>query len=229
MAISQSNYIPWAGYFGLIAQSDVFVFLDNVQFTSRDWRSRNRIKTTNGLKWLTIPVGDSRNRLIYDVKLPKNEWRRSHKSSIIQAYKGSENFEFGLELTNRIYDGPTIESLSDFNQNLIKYIAIEILGIKCKFLDSREVVHSGNGSDLILSICRSLSATKYISGPSAASYLKVKDFSLNGIEVAFADYSKMKKYRQLHGDFLPNVSILDMMFNVKSDQGELIEIGTLRP
>lgn len=229
VAISQSNYIPWAGYFGLVAQCDVFVFLDDVQFTSRDWRSRNRIKTARGLKWLSIPVGDSRSRRICDVELPDNDWRRSHRSSIIEAYKGSRNFEFGLDLVDKIFSELAIDTLSNFNQNLIKYIAVEIIGIKCKFLDSREIVQSGVGSDRILSICNSLSTDQYISGPSAASYLNFEDFSSSGIELAFADYSKMRKYEQQHGDYEPKVSIVDMIFNVKSDLSEFIEIGTLCP
>jgi len=226
IAISQSNYIPWAGYFGLISKCDAFVFLDDVQFTSRDWRSRNSIKTADGLKWLTIPVGDSRSRRICDVKLPDIDWKKSHKSSIMASYQDASNFQAGVEFIDRIYSEFNLETLSDFNQSCTKFIAHEILGLNCRFLDSREIIHAGTGSDRILSICKSLSATKYVSGPSAASYLKVDDFVMNGIEVAFADYSKMASYEQLHGDFIPNVSIIDMVFNVASDYSKLIEIDT---
>jgi hypothetical protein len=229
IAISQSNYIPWAGYFGVISQCDVLVFLDDVQFTSRDWRSRNRIKTADGLKWLSIPVGDSLSRRICDVKLPNTDWKKSHKSSIMASYRDAKNFQAGVDLIETIYGEFQLETLSDFNQSCTKFIAREILGLNCRFLDSREITHAGTGSDRVLSICKSLSATKYVSGPSAASYLKVDDFSINDIEVVFVDYSKMSSYEQLHGDFSPNVSIIDMVFNVASDYSKLIEIDTFTP
>jgi hypothetical protein len=229
IAISQSNYIPWAGYFGLISECDVFVFLDDVQFTSRDWRSRNSIKTSEGLKWLSIPVGASISRRICDVKLPDTDWKKSHKSSITASYRDASNFQAGLDFIETIYGEFDLETLGDFNQSCTKYIAHEILGLNCRFLDSREITHAGTGSDRILSICKSLSATKYLSGPSAASYLKVDDFAMNDIEVTFADYSKMASYEQLHGDFVPNVSIIDMVFNVASGYSKLIEIDTFLP
>lgn len=227
IAISQSNYIPWAGYFGLISKCDVFVFLDDVQFTSRDWRSRNSIKTVDGLKWLSIPVGDSLSRRICDVKLPDNDWKRGHKSLITASYRDASNFQAGVEFIETIYGESQLKTLSDFNQSCTKFIARELLGLNCRFLDSREITHAGTGSDRILSICKSLSATKYLSGPSAASYLKIDDFATNDIVVAFADYSKMASYEQLHGEFVPNVSIIDMVFNVASGYSKLIEIDTV--
>jgi hypothetical protein len=229
IAISQSNYIPWPGYFGVISKCDAFVFLDEVQFTSRDWRSRNSIKTANGLKWLSIPVGHSRSRRICDVKLPDNDWQKSHKSSIMASYRGSKNYQVGIDFLETIYGEFQSQTLSEFNQSCTKFIAREILGLNCRFLDSREITHAGIGSDRILSICKSLSATKYLSGPSAASYLRIDDFSINDIEVTFADYSKMNSYEQLHGDFVPNVSIIDMVFNVVSGYSKLIEIDTFLP
>jgi hypothetical protein len=229
VVISQSNYIPWAGYFGLIAQADAFVFLDDVQFTSRDWRSRNSIKTFSGLKWLTIPVGDSRSRRISDVPLPDEKWKQSHKSSIVTAYKGARNFQAGMELVDALYDKSEIITLSEFNKFWTKFVATQVLGLKCVFLDSKEIQQTGKGSDRILSICSELSATRYVSGPSAQSYLKVEDFLSNNIEVKFADYSKMKQYEQMHGPFVQNVTILDMIFNVTSNYSELIEIDTFIP
>jgi hypothetical protein len=229
IAISQSNYIPWAGYFGLISKCDAFVFLDDVQFTARDWRSRNRIKTASGLKWLSIPVGDSISRRICDVKMPDTDWKKSHKSSILASYRDASNFQSGVDFVETIYSEFQLETLSDFNQSCTKFIAREILGLDCSFYDSREITHVGSGSDRILSICKSFSATKYVSGPSAASYLKLDDFTMNDIEIAFVDYSGMSSYEQLHGDFIPNVSIIDMVFNVASGYSKLIEIDTFTP
>ena len=229
LVISQSNYIPWAGYFGLIAKADVFVFLDDVQFTSRDWRSRNSIKTNNGLKWLSIPVGDSLSRRICDVLLPEEKWKQSHKSSIIGAYKDAKNFQAGMELISVLYEKSEISTLTEFNQFWTKLIAKEVLGLKCEFMDSNQIGQAVSGSDRILSICKELGATEYLSGPSASAYLNRKDFLNSNIELKYADYSKMTPYEQLHGQFVPNVSIIDMIFNVKSNYSELIEIDTFKP
>jgi hypothetical protein len=228
LAICQSNYIPWAGYFGLIAKSDAFVFLDEVQFTSRDWRSRNRIKTANGLKWLSIPVGDSLSRRIDEVKLPSGNWKKNHQTSILKAYQGAQNYRQGAEIIESIYGESTINSLSEYNKYWIKFIATEVLNLKCKFLDSQEIAHKGGGSERILTICKALGATRYLSGPSAATYLKINEFTSNGIEIKFADYSRMRQYTQLHGNYVSNVSILDMIFNVKPKYTEFIEIDTFR-
>jgi hypothetical protein len=228
VAISQSNYVPWAGYFGIIAQTDVFVFLDEVQFTTRDWRSRNRIKEKTGLKWLSIPVGDSRNRRILDVKLPKNGWEQKHKMTIKQAYQDAPNYKTGIEIIEAIYGDNNFDNLSDFNKHWIKFFSTEIFGLKCKFFDSDEIDHRGTASELILSISKNLSATHYLTGPSAVNYLKIDDFSHNNIEVNFADYSNMATYTQLHGEFVQTVSILDMIFNVQSGYADLIKIDTVK-
>jgi hypothetical protein len=145
------------------------------------------------------------------------------------SYRDASNFKAGVDFIETIYGEFQLDTLSGFNQSCTKFIAREILGLNCRFLDSREITHTGTGSDRVLSICKSLSATEYVSGPSAASYLKVDDFSINDIEVAFVDYSKMAPYEQLHGDFVPNVSIIDMIFNVASGYFKLIEIDTFLP
>jgi hypothetical protein len=229
VAISQSNYLPWAGFFGLIAKSDIFVFLDEVQFTSRDWRSRNTIKTDKGLQWLSIPVGDSLSRRICDVMLPEGDWKQSHKSSILAAYAGGRNFQAGEQFVELLYGKSPIKDLSEFNKHWIKYLSNEIFGLKCQFLDSRDIPHEGTGSNLILSICKSLNTNQYVTGPTAANYLIENDFASNGIEINYADYSKMKQYEQMHGGFVPNVSIIDMIFNVQTGYPNLLEIDTFRP
>lgn len=211
----------------MIAKSDVFVFLDDVQYTTRDWRSRNQIKSQNGLKWLTIPVGNSRNSKIYEVNLPITNWPQSHGDKVFSAYQNSINFDFGMELLEEIYN-PKFKTLSEFNQYWIKYIANEILGLKCDFLDSRDLSSAGSGSERILSICKSLNAKKYLSGPSAQNYLELDTFQDAGIDVYYADYSKLPNHNQLHGEFIPNVSILDLIFNESSELNKFIEIGMIK-
>ena len=211
----------------MIAKADVFVFLDDVQFTSRDWRSRNQIKSQDGLRWLTIPVGSSRERKICEVDLPSTTWMRSHHDIVSSAYKNSINFDFGMELLAEIYR-PKFKTLSEFNQYWIRYIAIEVLGLSCQFKDSRDVPNSGRGSEKILSICKALNATKYLSGPSASNYLQLETFRESDIDVYYADYSRLPLHNQLHGDFLPNLSILDLVFNENSDLSRFIEIDMIK-
>lgn len=211
----------------MIAKADVFVFLDDVQFTSRDWRSRNQIKSHDGLRWLTIPVGSSRERKICEVDLPSTTWMRSHNDIVSNAYKNSVNFDFGMELLAEIYR-PKFKTLSEFNQHWIRYIAVEVLGLSCQFKDSRDLTNSGRGSEKILSICKALNATNYLSGPSASNYLQLETFRESGIDVYYADYSRLPIYNQLHGDFVPNLSILDLVFNENSDLSRFIEIDMIK-
>jgi hypothetical protein len=117
--------------------------------------------------------------------------------------------------------------LSDYNVKWTKHIANEILGIEIKFMDSRDIAHEGVGADRVLSICESLSASSYLSGPSGANYLDAGSFRSKGIDLRFANYSRLPHYNQLHGEFAPKVSIIDMIMNVKSGYSELIEISDI--
>jgi hypothetical protein len=224
VAISQSNYLPWRGFFALIASVDLFVFLDEVQFTSRDWRSRNLIKTKHGLKWISIPVGDSITRRVKDVILPKGPWRGRHLSQILQAYEGSTNFEFGANFITRILDTNSFITLSEFNKFCIERISREIFQLKTHFVDSSQICHSGQSSSRIYSIAKEVGAQEYLSGPNGRNYLDVLSFNDSGIKVSFADYSKLEIYPQLHGPFVGNVSIVDLIFNVETKYESFIKL-----
>lgn len=225
VAISQSNYLPWRGYFGIINNVECFVFLDEVQFTSRDWRSRNQIRTENGLSWLSIPVGNSRSRKISDVPLPKNGWNISHKDKVLLSYHKSINYEFGKSYVEDIYNIEQFHYLSEYNQFWIQKISKEIFGLNTRFIDSTEVPHHGTASDLILSICQSLEATEYLSGPAGLNYLDLNSFKKSGISVKIADYSGLPTYSQIHGTFHGQVSVVDLIFNEKANLSSLITIN----
>jgi len=166
VAVIQSNYIPWRGYFDIMHDADVFVFYDDVQYTVNDWRNRNRVKTANGVVWLTIPVGAQNDRLICDVVIGDQSWARKHWMTIEQSYHGAPGFARYREFFKSFYSR-SWESLSALNQFMIRTIAGDLLGIRTQILDSRDYNLEGKGSDRLLMLLKKMGATDYISGPSA--------------------------------------------------------------
>ena len=150
-AVLQSNYIPWRGYFDLIHDVDVFVFYDDVQYTVNDWRNRNRVKTANGVVWLTIPVGNQNDRRICDVELRDGAWQRKHWMTIEQSYRKAPHFAKCEPFFRSIYERAWT-SLSELNQTVITSIARDMLGITTTFRDSREFVLEHTKSDRLLSL-----------------------------------------------------------------------------
>ena len=213
VAILQSSYIPWKGFFDIIHDVDEFVFLDHVQFTTRDWRTRNRIKGRDGLQWLSIPAGSDRNRRISDVRLHDHSWQEKHWKSLIHAYGKAPCFAEYRPFFEDIYLGRRWESLSDFNQYVTRRIASELLGITTRFTDSEHYRPEGTKLDLIVDIARKAGASTYISGPSAMDYIDPAAFDEAGIELVYKQYSGYPEYPQLHGDFEHAVSIVDLLFH----------------
>lgn len=213
VAAIQSNYIPWKGYFDIINSVDLFVFYDDVQYTNRDWRSRNQIKTSDGLKWLTIPISSNRTQKIYEVEISSNYWQEKHWRSIIHSYSKTKYFKQYKAFFEDIYLRKTWQNLSQFNQFVIKKISREILVIQTEIIDSREYNLIGTKEARILDLLIKCSATKYLSGPSAKSYLKEDYLEKNGIELIWIDYDGYPEYSQLYPPFQHYVSIIDLIFN----------------
>ena len=209
-AVLQSNYIPWRGYFDLIHDADVFVFYDDVQYTVNDWRNRNRVKTANGVVWLTIPVGNQNDRRICDVEIKDRSWMRKHWMTIEQSYRKAPHFERYEPFLRGIY-AREWTSLSELNQTVIKSVAGDLLGIGTAFRDSREFTLEHSKSDRLLSLLKQLGASRYISGPAAKAYLDVDAYADAGISVEWKDYTTYPSYPQLHGDFASDVSIVDTL------------------
>ena len=216
VAVIQSNYIPWRGYFDIMHDADVFVFYDDVQYTVNDWRNRNRVKTSNGVVWLTIPVGDQNDRRICDVVIRDQTWSRRHWMTIEQSYRSAPGFARYGDFFRSIYTR-SWESLSELNQTLIRAIAGDLLGIRTQILDSRDFDLQGKGSDRLLMLLQKMGATDYISGPSARSYLGVESYARNGVHVHWKDYSSYPQYPQLHGAYAPDLSIVDLLMNCGED------------
>jgi hypothetical protein len=217
VAILQSNYIPWKGYFDIIAQVDEFIFYDDVQYTNRDWRNRNKIKTPNGLLWLSVPVGEERNRLICEVNIPNSDWQKKHWQNILQFYKNAQFFNEYKDFFENFYMNEKHENLSDMNINLTKKICFEILGIKTKFRDSREFNLQSKKEERILELLKKTESDYYLSGPAAKNYICEQHFADKNIKLEWMDYSGYPEYKQMFGKFEHGVSILDLIFNAGKD------------
>ncbi len=226
IAILQSNYIPWKGVFDMINMVDTFVFFEDVDFTKRDWRSRNQIKTANGEYWLTVPVQKApRGTKIFDIKINNDGWQEKHFKTIKMAYSKSKYFNDYLWLLEEIYLGQKWENLSKLNQFVTKQISA-ILGINTKFIDSTELKTKGVKDDKLIEICELLNATTYLSGPAAKDYIDTDKFKNKniGLEYIIYDYPE---YSQLHGDFNHFVSVLDVLFNCGTETSKYIFKGEM--
>ncbi|MBM4317606.1 MAG: WbqC family protein [Deltaproteobacteria bacterium] len=212
IAILQSNYIPWKGYFDLIAAVDEFILYDDVQFTKNDWRNRNKIKTPKGVEWLSVPVGKNINRKIKEVELNNSQWQQNHWKTITSNYKRAPYFEEISTLFKPLYLEKSFVNLSELNRKLIEEICA-FLGIKTKISDSSSYQLEGDKTERLVNLCTQTEATEYISGPAAQSYLEVEKFNQHNIKVSWFEYGGYPEYPQLWGPFEHGVSILDLLFN----------------
>lgn len=212
IAILQSNYIPWKGYFDIIRSVDEFVLYDSVQFTKNDWRNRNRIKTAQGVIWLTIPVRQSLSLLINEVEVADNRWRRKHWNAISQNYSKAPYFKQYRDRFEELYLGCDETNLSRINHTFI-YAICEILGIRTKISRSTEYELKGNPTERLVNICLQAKGQYYLSGPSGKNYLNTVLFESMGIDVEWMEYAGYKEYPQFHPPFEHSVSIIDLIFH----------------
>lgn len=214
IAILQSNYIPWKGYFDMINRVDEFVLYDDMQYTRRDWRNRNKIKTKNGLSWLSIPV-DVKGKYfqkINETKIDNPDWSKKHWQTILGNYSKSKYFSDYKNIFEELYLGCNEEYLSEINHKFILAINA-ILGIQTKIRWSSEFELLDGQTEKLLGICKQAGATNYISGPAAKGYFDEKLAQQEGIQVEWMDYSGYPEYNQLHPPFEHGVSVLDLIFN----------------
>lgn len=214
VAIVQSNYIPWKGYFDMIHLSDEFIFLDDVQYTRRDWRNRNLIKTPQGLYWLTIPVVVKGNYLvkIRDIKIADAQWPQKHWGILKNNYVKAAHFKECSPIIEELYLNCREEYLSEINYRFITAIC-KILKIETKISRSSDYDLTEGKTERLLALCEAAGAKVYLSGPAAKDYLDEELFHQKNIEVEWMDYSAYPAYRQLFPPFEHGVSILDLLFN----------------
>jgi hypothetical protein len=222
VAILQSNYIPWKGYFDIIHDVDEFVFHDDIQYTRQDWRNRNRIKTPGGVSWLTIPVGADERRNICEVELPAGNWALDHWRRLQSSYQQAPFFDDYRPFLHDIYVSRRWHHLSDLNQHLVRTLATDVLGLRTHFVDSRELELSAGKQERVLEILAKVSADVYVSGPAAKAYLEPDRFMSAGIDLVWKSYAGYPEYPQLHPPFAHDVTILDLLFHTGPDAARYI-------
>ena len=215
VAITQSNYIPWKGYFDIINSVDEFILYDDRQYTRRDWRNRNRIKTEHGTRWLTIPVqvkGRFTQR-IDETLVDDPGWASRHWRVIEQAYSRAQHFKAYRDAVEAMYlEASGSRLLSDVNRRFLEGVC-SLLGIGTRLSWSTDYEAAGDRTERLVSLCRSAGASVYLSGPSARAYIEESCFETAGVKLVYADYSGYPEYPQLNGKFEHGVTILDLVFN----------------
>lgn len=216
--ITQSNYIPWKGYFDSMALVDEFVLYDDMQYTRRDWRNRNLIKTPQGLQWLTIPVEVKGKyyQKIRDTKVSNKQWVKDHLKSIQFNYAKAEHFKEVFLFLEQIYlQAENLDYLSEINYLFLQEIK-NYLGIKTpiKFCWEYPYDIESDKNMRLIQLCKLASATDYYSGPAARNYMDIELFKQHNISVHWLDYSGYKEYEQLYPPFEHGVSIIDLLLNM---------------
>ena len=214
VAIVQSNYIPWKGYFDMIAAVDEFILYDNMQYTRRDWRNRNQIKTPQGVRWLTIPVEvkGRYSQKICETQVSNPGWGRKHWSTIVHNYTRAKCFKEYRELFESLYLGCDEKYLSRINYRFIRGIC-GLLNIQTRISWAMDYPEAEGKTERLIALCKAAGARQYLSGPSAKGYIDEPLFEAAGIRLSYMDYSGYPAYTQLHGKFEHRVTILDLIFN----------------
>ncbi|WP_041302775.1 WbqC family protein [Mycolicibacterium rhodesiae] len=213
VAIVQSNYIPWRGYFDLIAFVDEFIIYDDAQYTKNDWRNRNRIKTSQGPQWLTVPVLKGHlSQKIRETQIDGAHWAKKHWRTLEVNYSTATYFAEIADWLAPVYLEERHFSLSELNRRLLEVIC-GYLGILTRLTNSWDYEFFGDKTGRVASLCQQAGATEYVSGPSAQSYIDKRVFDELGIQLTWFGYDGYPDYPQLWGAFEPAVSILDLLFN----------------
>jgi hypothetical protein len=214
IGILQPGYLPWLGFFEQMSKSDVFVLYDDVQYDKEGWRNRNRIKTANGIQWLTVPVllKGSDSQMILDVRIDnKINWRKKHLAAIRQNYSKAPYFKEYVGIFEEAFERDW-ECLVDIDMHFIHRLA-ECLGMHNKnMVRSSTLDIQGGRIERLIKICEFFGADIFYEGASGRNYIDEGDFLARGIKIEFQDYQH-PSYRQLYGDFTSNLSVVDLLFN----------------
>ncbi len=223
VTILQPSYLPWLGFFEQMYRSDQFVLYDDVQFTRRDWRNRNRIRVLEGSVWLTVPVIQKNKfeQSLLETKIDNStSWKRKHLETIRCHYSKTPFFDLYFPWCEKVFNSEW-DFLLDLSMETIQYLK-EQLKINTPLLRSSELDESGNKNDRLISICKQLGATQYLSGESAKNYISEKDFSDQGIELEYQKYQH-PEYPQRYEGFVPFLSTIDLLFNCGDKSMEFLK------
>ena len=229
VAILQSNYIPWKGYFDLIASVDEFILYDDMQFTRRDWRNRNQIKSPRGIEWLTIPVRvkGKYHQKIRETEVEGSTWANAHWKALVQNYRKAPCFHAIADWLEPYYLEPLPSMLSDVNRRLIEAIC-NYLGIPTVIRNSWDYALVDGKSERLANLCVQAGATDYISGPSARGYIDPAAFSSQGVGLHWFDYAGYPEYGQQWGTFHHGVTVLDLLFNCGGKSSQFMKYAGRR-
>lgn len=223
----QPVYLPWLGLFHKIALSDAYCFFDDVQYQIKDFNNRSKVKTAQGPLWLTVPVlrDGYRQKKIWEIEINNSvDWRKKHWKSIYLSYKKAPFFETYAAFFEDVYKKDW-KYLTELNEYLLKWFLKE-LGIDVTYSKATEQSFEGYKSDLVLDMCKKLGADVYIFGKLGEEYADKKAFAREGMKIYFQNY-KHPVYLQLHGDFSPYMSIVDLLFNHGPQSMEILMAGNI--
>lgn len=215
VAIHQPQYIPWLGYFDKMDCADVFVYLDNVQYIKNEFKNRNRIKSARGSIWLTVPVNYRFPEEIMEVTISQRErWQHKHWQSLISNYQKAPYFNNYREVFSNIFDRPWthLSKLSIYMTEKLK----DLLGINTKTEIASLMNVPGEPTDRLIAICKNFHATRYLAGADSQKYMDFDCFRKAGIKVIVQEFHH-PKYKQLFGDFVPYLSVVDLLMNHGED------------
>lgn len=223
-AIHQPQFIPWLGYFDKIDQSDVFIFLDNVQYKKNEYQNRNKIKTVSGWQWLTVPVLYEFPQKINEVRINnKTDWRKKHIHALVTNYSKAKYFEKYFGYFEKLYSREW-KFISDISIEVTKQLA-EFLGIKKRFYAASKLLSGTDKeeepTERLITLCRITGADTYLSGKDGAKYMDSKKFLESGIRLLFQDFQH-PVYGQLFGKFEYYMSAIDLLFNHGEEGLEII-------
>jgi hypothetical protein len=227
VAIVQSNYVPWRGYFDLIASVDEFILLDDAQYTRRDWRNRNRIKTPQGARWLTIAVEVSGRytQAIHETLVAEPDWAERHWAVLRQNYARAAGFGETGDFLAELYATVPGPSLTAVNRHFLDGIAAR-LGIETPITLSLDYDPHGQKTERLLDLCVKAGASEYVSGPAARAYLEEERFRERGIDLSWFEYGPYPEYDQPHPPFDPQVSIVDLLLSAGDGARALLRPDT---
>lgn len=228
VGIIQPNYIPWRGYFDFISKVDVFIFLDDVQYTKQDWRNRNKIRWINGeLKWLSVPVKAKTDSLIMDVEIDYSKnWMRQHLEVLKQNYGRAPFFDMYFDSFRQVLESE-MELLSDLDIALCRLIC-SWLGIETELLKASDLDCTGIKDSKLIDMMHKVGGTNYLSGPAARAYIQPHLWDEAGLKMSYFEYPDYPAYRQISEPFEPFVSILDLLFMTGQDAPNFIWKETKR-
>jgi hypothetical protein len=225
LVVMQPTYLPWIGYFDLIDQSDVFVLYDSVQFEKQSWQQRNRIKSSAGAQWITVPVLQSLGQLIQDVQINNTDrWRHRHWMALLSSYRRAAAWADEHQAFEAVYQREWSQ-LADLNIEIITAISRR-LGFETRFVRSSSLPPlTGAKTEPLLALCRHFGADTYLSPAGARAYLDDEaPFRAAGVRLEFHNFEH-PTWSQLFGDFVPHLSVVDLMMNRGTEAAAIIRAG----